>query len=243
MSSDPVTPFRPANLTARITDRLGRAIVAGEFDGKKFPIEADIATMFDASRSVTREAVKMLTAKGLVSSRPRHGTQVAPQEEWNFLDPDVLRWILDRDFSFELLAEFTHFRRGIEPRAAVLACRNMAPGAHDPIFAALEAMREAGPMVGDSLEADIAFHVAILEASGNRFIRQCRELTESALRFSIRITDHIKGVRGADVDDHEAIAQAIARRDEAVAKQLSIDLLDEVEQLLARGQSEADFES
>ena len=224
---------RPGNLTTQIADSLGRAIVGGEFDSRPFPIEAEIGEMFAASRSVTREAVKMLTAKGLISSRPRLGTSVNPQENWNFLDPDVLRWMLDRDFSIALLAEFTAFRRSFEPRAALLACRNFTPGAHTPIFNALEQMARAGPMIDDTIEPDIAFHIAILDASANRFMRQCRDLTATALRFSIRITDNPKAVQGADVAAHGYIAEAIAARDEEAALHFSTILLEEAEARLA----------
>jgi DNA-binding FadR family transcriptional regulator len=112
------------SLTYGLVESLGQAIVTGEYVEVGFPTEGELSKQFGASRTVTREAVKMLTAKGLLSARPRHGTVVEPENEWNLLDPDVLRWMLERKFSLRLLAEFTEMRLGIEPAAAALAARN-----------------------------------------------------------------------------------------------------------------------
>ena len=82
------------NLTKRITQDLGVAIVTGQYSTTNpFPIEAELCRQYGASRPVLREAVKMLTAKGLLSARPRHGTWVEPEERWNLLDPDVLQLV------------------------------------------------------------------------------------------------------------------------------------------------------
>src|SRR6185437_7200300 len=118
------------NLTYTIVEQLGQAIVTGNYSGTKaFPIEVDLCRQFGASRSVLREAVKMLTAKGLLSARPRQGTVLEPEQHWNLLDPDVLRWMLERKFSLPLLAEFTEVRLAIEPMAARLAARHVTPEA------------------------------------------------------------------------------------------------------------------
>jgi DNA-binding FadR family transcriptional regulator len=77
------------------------------------PIEAQLCRQYSVSRSVLREAVKMLTAKGLLGSRPRLGTWVQPEKDWNLLDPDVLGWLLERKFSPALLIEFTELRISI----------------------------------------------------------------------------------------------------------------------------------
>src|SRR5512139_2172098 len=111
-----------SNLTFRIMESLGTAIVTGRYsEDNPFPIEASLCEQYGVSRSVLREAVKMLTAKGLLSSRPRHGTWVQAERDWNFLDPDVLRWLLERKLSFSLLIEFTQMRLAVEPFAAAFA--------------------------------------------------------------------------------------------------------------------------
>ena len=103
------------NLTSAITQDLGRAIVTGKFsDGVVFPYEADLCKQYGVSRPVLREAVKMLTAKGLLKARPRQGTSVQPEDQWNLFDPDVLRWMMERKFTIELMVEFTEVRLAIE---------------------------------------------------------------------------------------------------------------------------------
>ena len=107
----------------------------------------------------------MLTAKGLIASRPRHGTSVSPESEWNFLDPDVLRWLLGRGFSLDLLADFIAFRGAIEPQAALLAIGRNDRASLQRIGSAIEHMERANH--GDreaTLAADIETHRAIVEA-------------------------------------------------------------------------------
>src|ERR1044072_9108804 len=111
------------NLTYGMLDALGRSIVIGSFEKRPFPTEAELAKQHGVSRSVIREAVKMLTAKGLLSARPRRGTVVEPSSNWNLFDTDVLRWLLERKFSVELLKQFNQLRVAIEPEAAALAAR------------------------------------------------------------------------------------------------------------------------
>src|SRR6478736_3358498 len=111
------------NLTHGLLEVLGRSIVIGDYQVRSFPNEAELAKQHGVSRSVTREAVKMLTAKGLLSARPRQGTVVQPATNWNLFDTDVLRWLLERQFSIDLLRQFNQLRVAIEPEAAALAAR------------------------------------------------------------------------------------------------------------------------
>lgn len=240
MTSSTENTEKTGNLTRRIADQLGRAIVAGEYGDRPFPIEAVISEQFDASRSVTREAIKMLTAKGLIASRPRRGTSVAPEADWNFLDPDVLRWLLGRGFSLDLLSEFTAFRSAIEPQAALQAIRRNDPKALVRIEAAIERMESVSSDDREAtLAADIEFHVAILLASGNRFMIQCCDLVETALRYSIQLTDLEKGVAAADIEAHRVIANAILAGDAARAVTASQDLLNEAAMLIERARRAA----
>lgn len=229
-------------LTGEVVERIGGLIVRGDVaPGGSLPIEAELAKQHDTSRTVIREAVKMLTAKGLVGSRPRRGTYVEPEAKWNILDPDVLRWTLQRRFSFELMRDFLVVREGIEPKAAAAAATLQDRAAIARIAARLDDMREADEGRMDSLESDIAFHIAILHASGNRFFIQFSHVIDTALRFSIRLTNSVKGVRMASVADHERIYRAIERGDAAGAEQAAQDLLTEAIRLLdARKLSDAE---
>lgn len=179
----------------------------------------------------------MLTAKGLLSARPRHGTVVEPETEWNLLDPDVLRWMLERKFSLRLLAEFTEMRLGIEPAAAALAARNADESGLNGIRKALDRMKVAAEGEDDPLTADIAFHVAILNATKNPFYRDLHELVNTALRISIRFTNRIKG-RTASIPSHEDVANAIfARNAEAAQTAMQVILVDVLELIRAASPS------
>lgn len=228
------------SLTHQIVNELGLAIVRGKYDGNNpFPIEADLCEQFGVSRSVLREAVKMLTSKGLLRARPRQGTWVQPEQSWNLLDPDVLRWLLDRKFSIDLLCDFTEIRMAIEPQAAAFAAVRGSDEEKKSIADALDRMRAAESGDDDALQSDIAFHVAVLEAGGNRFFSQLKDLVETALKISIRLTNQYKGVALASVDDHRAVYDAIAAGDPDQAKALSTALVEEAYELIRRAQREA----
>jgi DNA-binding FadR family transcriptional regulator len=215
------------NLTYGMLDLLGKAIVTGQYDDRVFPTEAELAKQYDVSRSVVREAVKMLGAKGLLTARPRKGTTIQSTDRWNLFDIDVLRWLLDRKFSLSLLRQFSELREAIEPAAAALAS-----SAHSPEgLAAIEAERNED----DPLEADIAFHVAILQASANPFYAQFRDVVTTALRTSIRFTNRFKG-RTASLPQHKAVLDAIANRRPSEAKAAMAALIADVMVLIAEAE-------
>lgn len=219
------------NLTYGLLDSLGRAIVTGRYDHEPFPTEAELAKQHSVSRSVTREAVKMLTAKGLLSARPRQGTIVQPTASWNLFDADVLRWLLERQFSIDLLKQFNQLRVAIEPEAAALAARFATAEDRTRIAEGLERMAAAERGLDDTLEADIAFHVAILHASRNPFYAQFREMVRTALRTSIRFTNRIKG-RTANLADHAAVRDAIEAGDAEGARVAMRSLISDVLELI-----------
>ncbi|MGB3724899.1 MAG: FadR/GntR family transcriptional regulator [Glaciecola sp.] len=224
---------QPQNLTQQLTHKLGLAIVNGHYPvGEGMPSEANLCEEFDVSRSSTREAVKMLSAKGLVSSRPKQGIKVLPESNWNMFDTDVLAWILQSKPSLKLLKEFTQVRVSIEPVAAELAAKNATPAQLQNIEKALQRMADAEEGLDDPLDADINFHSAILEASGNRFFLQLTQFINTALRVSIRYTNHIKGVKNADVDAHAQIFERIKLGDASGAKACVSEVLEEALQLI-----------
>lgn len=221
------------NLTERVVQTLGRAIVAGEYAPKSVFQIADLCVEFNASRTVMREAVKTLHAKGLVTSRASVGSIIQDQINWNLSDPDVLDWFLHvKSNTVPLLREFIDFRIGIEPNAAALAAKRGNQEDIEAIFKALDRMRAAEDGEDDPLAADVAFHVAILIASGNRFVINMRHTIDVALHISIRVTNRTKGVRLASVEDHAAIANAIRIGDAQGAREAMYALLSEAQKLL-----------
>src|SRR5712692_3135820 len=106
------------SLHGRIVHAIGRRIVRGDLrPGDLLPAEPELG----ASRTVVREATKVLAAKGLVESRPKTGTRVRPRDQWNLLYPDVLAWQQEGAADDDLLRKLTEVRRVIEPAAAELA--------------------------------------------------------------------------------------------------------------------------
>jgi DNA-binding FadR family transcriptional regulator len=221
------------NFTRHIVQSLGKAIALGEHpQGQPLKAEAALCESFDASRTVLREAVKMLTAKGMLDARPRRGTIVLPESQWNLSDPDILNWLLDRKGALPIISEFADMRLAIEPAAAGLAALNMTEENRITLNHALERMEAAARGEDDHLDADIAFHVGILEATGNRFFWNMRHTIEVALRFSIRMTNRFKGVDRASVDDHKVILDFILAGDQVAAEHHMRTLLNEAKTLL-----------
>ena len=172
------------NLTQSLVQRLGSSIVRGELAaGKPLPIEAELGKKFGASRTVMREAVKILSTKGLIGQRPRVGTFVHPEDRWDLLDAEVLTWILDRHFSHSLVREFLEVRIGIEPAAAALAATNATDADKELLRQKLEKMKGAMNGHFDAVAADIAFHATILEISHNRFYHQLTPIVGNGAAF------------------------------------------------------------
>jgi DNA-binding FadR family transcriptional regulator len=219
------------NLTHGMLDALGRSIVTGKYSTAAFPTEAELTSQYGVSRSVTRESVKMLTAKGLLTARPRQGTIVQPSTAWNLFDTDVLRWLLERKFSVDLLRQFSELRMAIEPAAAALAARAADGNGLAIIEAGYQRMVDAENGNDDTLDADIAFHVAILRASANPFFMQFKDVVATALSTSIRFTNRIKG-RTADLAAHEAVKIAIEARDPAAANKAMLSIISDVVNLI-----------
>ena len=221
------------NFTRHIVQSLGKAIALGEHpQGEPLQAEALLCENFEASRTVLREAVKMLTAKGMLDARPRRGTIVLPESHWNLSDPDILNWMLERKGSLPIIAEFVDMRLAIEPAAAGLAALNLNDTTRQDLQNAIHRMEAAANGEDDHLDADIAFHVGILAASNNRFFWNMRHTIEVALRFSIRMTNRIKGVERASVEDHRHILNFILAADQQGAELAMRELLNEAKNLV-----------
>lgn len=215
------------NLTQQVTHKLGLAIINGDYSvGEGMPSEAILCEQYGVSRSSTREAVKMLSAKGMISSRPKKGILVLPESNWNLFDSDVLSWILKSKPSLNLLREFTQVRYAIEPVAAKLAAQNATPIQVKQLEDALyKITHAASDDLDEQLDAHIFFLNSILLASGNRFFIQLTQFVEAALRVSIRYTNSVKGVKNTDGTFHAKVFTAIQQGDAQTSFQLVHDIL------------------
>jgi len=216
------------NLTQQLVHTLGESIASGRYQpGDGLPSEASLCEEYGISRSATREAIKMLTAKGLITSRPRQGIRVQVRARWNLFDPDVLGWILRASPTLEMLREFMQLRTAIEKEAAALAAAEQDREGIAAISDALQRMKVAEEGLGDPVEADIAFHINILNATNNPFYIQLGSFIETALRVSIRYTNRIKGVETASYANHKHLYDAIERGDAAGASSASAAMQSE----------------
>lgn len=205
---------RNSSLSHQVTEKLGRAIIGGDFEPDDgLPTEADLCEQFGVSRTAVREAVKMLSAKGLVTSKPRRGIRVLPTENWNIFDADILSWSLEGAPSDTVMTEFFQLRVAIEPEAAVLAARFGTKDDKAAIAKALEGMRTAPRNTDESFAADLDFHVAILYATRNRFYIRLRDFIKTALNFAIHFTTPAVESYEEVVADHEKILRAIETGD------------------------------
>lgn len=213
------------NLTVGLLDVLGCGIVTGRFDRTGFPTEGEITKQHRVSHTVTREAVKMLAAKGLVTARPRQGTVIEPSSSWNLFDVDVLRWLLERELSPELVEQLRQLRVAIEPEAAALAARFASSADLRCISRAVDRVDAALAERDDPLSASIAFHVTILESAQNPFYSRFRETVATALHISQRLLRSAAS-SGGNISDYLDVCNAIFDRDPVAAHSTMLRLVE-----------------
>jgi DNA-binding FadR family transcriptional regulator len=239
--------FKPSgaitrNVHGQVADQIGVSIVRGDVaPHEALPSEMRICQMLDVSRTVVREAIHTLVGKGLVESRPKSGTRVRPREQWNQLDPDVLRWRLESSDVDENLAKLFQLRCAIEPSASALA----AVAATEPDVARIRAGYEgmaAATTDEDFVVADLAFHEAIYFATHNEFYWPIAQMLKLTLRQSFTIAswgDH----RPRALAEHQAVLDAIAARDAGAARTATDVLLrnsaDDLDRISDRGTAAA----
>jgi DNA-binding FadR family transcriptional regulator len=217
------------NVTIELVNRLGREIVTGRIGVSDIlPNEGALSSELKISRTAVREAIKMLTAKGLVGSRPRRGTEVRQVSDWNLLDSDVLRWLRDSLPDRKIVIELLELRLGFEPEAAGLAARRADPAQLARIGEAYGFMRESAAGRYDPVEADCRFHEAIIAATSNRFYQPLGALVRTTLSLTAPITNALFGHSVGDLEAHGDVFFAIEAKDERRSFDLMRGLLSGV---------------
>ncbi|WP_130481687.1 FadR/GntR family transcriptional regulator [Sphaerotilus mobilis] len=212
---------------ARIVRELGLRIVSGELaPGDKLPAEATLCAAYEVSRPVLREAIRVLSAKGLVVSRQRTGVVVRAQSEWHLLDPDVLYWFIEAQPATTFVETLFTVRRIIEPAAAALAARSASDAEIARIAEAYAGM-EAATTPEELLEPDVAFHRRIAEASGNPLLAYIGTMLSHALRESIKLSSKMPDTHALSLPRHKAILTALQVRDPLAARQATLVQLEE----------------
>jgi DNA-binding FadR family transcriptional regulator len=215
---------------AEITARLGAEILSGaRKPGSRLPSVEEMNATFGVSRVLLREVTKTLAAKGLVSSKTRVGTRVLEPVHWAWLDPDVLRWRMADGLDATLLRQIGEVRRAVEPAAAALAALHRSRTALAQIRAALKAMEEGAGDRPRYARADMAFHVAVSDASGNPLFRAFTAVVDVAMAGFLAVTTDQVADREdfvASIALHRAVAEAIAARDPHAARRAMLRVVD-----------------
>jgi len=202
------------SVTGQLAGRLGQEIVAGAHGaGALLPNAQEMCARFSVSRTALREAYSVLSAKGLIVARPKIGTRVRPRSEWNLLDPDVIAWHLVATPSEHLVDELFALRQMVEPPAAALAASAAGRDTVERIAEAYGRMERFRNGAGDLVGADLDFHMAILEASGNRFLAALGALIHAALECTFRLSWRgAAGIEENRLAQHREVFEAIRDR-------------------------------
>jgi DNA-binding FadR family transcriptional regulator len=217
-------------LHGAVVHEIGVRIVRGDFlQRHPLPPEEELGAQLGVSRTVLREAVKVLAAKRLVESRPKTGTRVLPRSDWNLLDPDVLAWQLEAGLTKRFLEDMQELRRLIEPAAARLAAVRADDDELEAIAEAFHEMTRAGTDLQAWLEPDLRFHAVLLQASRNELLAHMTSLVSSVLRVLVTFSSRPPKTFQRATPLHAAILDAIRARDPDAAELATHRLLDDTE--------------
>jgi len=212
-----------------IAATLGTEILQGRHKpGENLPPEPELIERFQVSRTVLREVMKTLTAKGFIAAKTRIGTRVLDPSNWNFFDAEVLAWRVRMGLDDQFRLSLTEIRRAVEPVAAGLAARRRSPADIAKLRGHVAVMGKSGHTRKSFAEADLQFHLMIGSASGNPLISSVAGVIEAALVASFLESSPVD-----DSDDHEhtvnthaAIVDAIEAHDEQAAAEAMLKVID-----------------
>lgn len=218
------TQRRPSH--TQLARDLGIAIVTGVHPvGSTLPGEHEIAEQRGVSRSLVREALRMLSAKGLLESKPKTGTRIRDRASWNLLDPDLLAWMFEGEPAAGFVRSLFQLRLIVEPAAAELAAALRTPRHLSRMGHALEQMQDHGLASPIGQAADQAFHNVILEATQNELLVSLAGSIGAAVRWTT-IFKHRQTRKPSDsMPQHRALFHAIAEGDAAGAREATMVLI------------------
>lgn len=206
---------------------LGEAIVSGRHPvGSSIPPEPQLCDAYGVSRTVVREAIKSLVAKGMLSTGPKVGTRVLPAEQWNWFDPDLVAWQSKVGLSKEFLRDLQELRRVVEPAAVRLAAERATAADIAAIEDAYEGMKHAIEHGGDYVTHDLRFHQGLLSASHNRMMVQMSKAIGALLRTSFEISTRKPDGARESLPLHRAVLDAVLARQPAQAEKAAGVLID-----------------
>ena len=225
------------NMYGNTVDFLGEAIVAGRYAvGSAIPPEPLLCEQLGVSRTVVRESIKSLVAKGMIHTGPKVGTRVLPSDDWNWFDSDVIAWQSRVGLSPEFIRDLQDLRRVIEPAAVRFAAERAGEKDVSEIEAAYAGMKHAVMQGGDYVTFDLRFHQGLLRASHNHLLVQMSKALGALLRTSFEISTHNKNGPRRSLPLHRAVLDAVVARDAPGAERAILILIDgahqDIEQIL-----------
>lgn len=206
--------------TGRLTRMFGKQIAQGEHaPSSALPSESELCERFEVSRNVMREVIKVLSTKKLIDAQPHRGLFVMPQEQWNYLDADVLEWALEKGTNPELISSLIEVRSLIEPTISRWAAQRATAIDLVAIEASYNAMANNLTNFEAFQEADICFHKAILIATHNVVIQQLSDAV-SALQRAIFDHTFLSDSRHMELTmrEHSDLFDAIRRKNPDAAE-------------------------
>ncbi len=223
------------SLAIQVCRELGRRIVGGHIrEHELIEDENRLASRFGVSKSVVREAVKLLVGKGLLEVRRRSGTRVRRRASWAFLDDDVLAWHLSAEPKPKFLRQLMDIRRMMEPKAAAWAAQFGEDDAHAQVEAAQSRMERKMQSAEEFVIADAMFHRSILRSANNEILLSMEGVIFSALLTSIRLTNADPRKNERSLPFHRAVTDAVLSRDALLAERKMTLLLDDANDRLAK---------
>lgn len=215
------------NVHGNTLDFLGEAVVSGRYlPGTSLPPEPMLGESLGVSRTVVREAVKSLIAKGLVTTGPKVGTRVQSEEHWNWFDPDVIAWQSKAGLTREFLRDLQELRRVVEPAAVRLAAERATDADIAEIEEAFAGMKRAVEHGGDYVTHDLRFHQGLIRACRNRLLIHMSKALGALLRTSFELSTRKQGGSKRSLPLHRAVLDAVIEHDPAKAEKAILILID-----------------
>lgn len=228
---------RPRRLHEDIVRQIADQIISGKYpEGKTVPSEADLAAQFGVSRTVVREAIRVLASKSLVTVRQGSGVWVQRSDQWNLLDPLVLQARLRISPDEQLVDDLFEARRTIEVEVAMLAARRRR---QVDILALENTIRQMRKLFAyDAVEyskLDLRFHYELFVAAGNQVLRQMAWTTVETIVIALSLSSLPEALRHEDSQrGHETIFEAVRASDEVLAREEVCKLLEIAQDTLRR---------
>lgn len=214
------TSSRGRGLHGQLVQQLGQMIVSGDLGADRPLVPEEIGQRFEVSRTVVRESLRVLEAKGLVSARPNVGTRVRPVSDWNLLDPDIIEWRAFGPQRDEQRRELFELRWAIEPLAARLAAGHGREDVQQRLVELTEVMGHTAAQ-GDLVSfgrADTELHALVLQLAGNRMLEHLSGIVACALQVSGGSATTCERPSDASVSLHARLVDALGTGDGTAAE-------------------------